>query len=90
MGVIPADVASQSVFAQHVGARGFAVQCAMPGQPKEEVEAGAGQWLVLLPADSMTAVVLPCVAEPNAANICWTPPPRQDATTTPASAPTSP
>jgi hypothetical protein len=89
MGVIPADVVAENPLAQHAGARGFAVQCAEPGMThtKEEFQSGAGQWLVLLPADSMTAVVLPCVAEPRGPNICWSLPPRQGATTTPISAP---
>jgi hypothetical protein len=90
MGVIPADVASQTVFAQHVGARAFSVQCTDLGQLEGKTVGGASEWLVLLPADSMTAVVIPCVAEPGAANVCWAPPPRQAATTTPISAPASP
>jgi hypothetical protein len=90
MGVIPADVVAENPLAQHAGARGFAVQCAEPGMThtKEEFQSGVGQWLVLLPADSMTAVVLPCVTEPRGPNICWSLPPRQGATTTPISAPT--
>jgi hypothetical protein len=87
VGVIPQDVAAQTVLAQHVGARGFAVRCRTRGQAKEDLQAGEGEWLVLLPADSMTAVVVPCLAEPEGVNVCWSRPPLQAPVTTPASAP---
>jgi hypothetical protein len=71
MGEVPADVKPASLR-KYAGAHAFSVHCP---DGFDADSAFRGQYLLLLPSDSVTPIVLECVPKggnPKDDNICWT------------------